>query len=43
VEAAEQELREAYASGDFVRIAQAVEDWIEAQEALDRAREAEGG
>jgi uncharacterized membrane protein (UPF0182 family) len=41
--AAEQELAEAYESGDLQRLAAALEEWVEARAALQAARDAEGG
>jgi hypothetical protein len=40
---AEQDLAEAYESGDFPRIAAALEEWVEARAALDAAEAAGGG
>src|SRR5690606_1507595 len=37
MEEAEQELEDAYDSGDFARIAQALQDWYEARQALEAA------
>lgn len=43
MEAAEDELAAAYESGDFSRIAAALEEWVEAKAALDAAEAAAGG
>jgi hypothetical protein len=40
---AEQELTAAYESGEFPRIADALEEWVEARAALDAAEAASGG
>jgi hypothetical protein len=43
MDAAEDELAAAYQSGDFTRIAAALEEWFAAKEALDAAEAAAGG
>jgi hypothetical protein len=43
MEAAEEELAAAYESGDFARIADALEEWAASREALDAAEAAAGG